>query len=67
MSSWGTAFLVGGRGHADALVSGKGEDHQSHEDSEFSLGCDSERWRAEQSSDRIPLVFSAGGLAAIGD
>lgn len=39
VSSWGTALLVG-RGHAGALGSGKGEDHQPHGDSDFSLECE---------------------------
>lgn len=47
MSSWGTAFLTGGRANADALVGRRGEDPGLkttglHEDSDFYLKCDSD-------------------------
>lgn len=47
VSSWGTAFLTGGRANADALVGRRGEDPGLrttglHEDSDFYLKCDSD-------------------------
>lgn len=73
MSGWGTALLVGERANADAPVSGreKGPGVRTtghHEDSGFYLEGEATLPEgSEQSSDGIPLVFSTGAAAAVGD